>query len=212
VPLVPLVSNATATLDFLEDLLVQQDVAHLLVIGAYRDNEVDPMHPLMRRLSAIRHAGGTVREIHLKPLGSDDLARLITDTLHCDPQRAMSLAQLIREKTAGNPFFAVQFIHVLVDEGLITFDHPDSRWRWDLDAMREKGYTDNVADLMVAKLNRLFWHLLLHARGLPAGREPMGVHRASARTGGGHGHIFRGPGDDRSRWAAARSRAGRLRS
>ena len=144
-----------ATLDFLEDLLVQQDVAHLLVVGAYRDNEVDLTHPLMRRLSAIRQAGGTVREIRLKPLGSDDLARLITDTLHCDPQRAMSLAQLIRGKTAGNPFFAVQFIHVLVEEALITFDQPDARWRWDLDAIREKGYTDNVADLMVAKLNRL---------------------------------------------------------
>ncbi len=144
-----------ATLDFLEDLLVHQDLAHLLVVGAYRDNEVDLMHPLMRRLSAIRQAGGTVREIQLKPLGSDDLAHMITDTLHCNPQRAMSLAQLIREKTAGNPFFAVQFIHVLVEEGLITFDHPEARWRWDLDAMREKGYTDNVADLMVAKLNRL---------------------------------------------------------
>jgi predicted ATPase/signal transduction histidine kinase len=144
-----------ATLDFLEDLLVQQDVSHLLVVGAYRDNEVDLTHPLMRRLSTIRQAGGTVREIHLKPLSSDDLARLISDTLHCDPQHAMSLAQLIREKTAGNPFFAVQFIHVLFEEGLIDFDHSKARWRWDLDAMREMGYTDNVADLLVAKLNRL---------------------------------------------------------
>jgi predicted ATPase/signal transduction histidine kinase len=144
-----------ATLDFLEDLLVQQDLANLLVVGAYRDNEVDSTHPLMRKLSSIRQAGGTVREIHLKPLARDDLARLIADALHCDPQRAMSLAQLVHEKTAGNPFFAVQFIHVLVQEGLITFDHSDVRWRWDLDAIRLKGYTDNVADLMVAKLNRL---------------------------------------------------------
>ena len=47
-----------ATLDFLEDLLLQQDLAHLLVVGAYRDNEVDSTHPLMRKLSAIRQAGG----------------------------------------------------------------------------------------------------------------------------------------------------------
>ena len=144
-----------ATLDFLEDLLVQQDLSNLLVVGAYRDNEVDSTHPLMRKLSSIRQAGGAVREIHLKPLARDDLARLIADALHCDPQRPMSLAQLIHEKTAGNPFFAIQFIHVLVEEGLITFDHRDARWRWDLDAIRVKGYTDNVADLMVAKLNRL---------------------------------------------------------
>src|SRR5580658_364628 len=144
-----------ATLDFLEDLLIQQDLSHLLVVGAYRDNEVDSTHPLMRKLSAIRKAGGGVREIQLRLLGSDDLAHLTTDTFHCDPQRAMPLAQLVHVKTAGNPFFAIQFIHVLVEEGLITFDHSDAHWRWDLDAVRLKGYTDNVADLMVAKLNRL---------------------------------------------------------
>ena len=144
-----------ATLDFLEDLLIQQDLSHLLVVGAYRDNEVDSTHPLMRKLSAIRKAGGGVREIQLRLLGSDDLAHLTTDTFHCDRQRLIPLAQLVHEKTAGNPFFAIQFIHVLVQEGLITFDHSDARWRWDLDAIRLKGYTDNVADLMVAKLNRL---------------------------------------------------------
>ena len=138
-----------ATLDFLEDLLVQEDLAHLLVVGAYRDNEVDPAHPLMRRLSAIREAGAAVQEIHLTPLGSGDLAHLIADTLHCESQRATPLAQLIHGKTAGNPFFAIQFIHALVEEGLITFEHAEARWRWDLDAIRAKGYTDNVVDLMV---------------------------------------------------------------
>ncbi|HXA76076.1 MAG TPA: sigma 54-interacting transcriptional regulator [Candidatus Acidoferrales bacterium] len=144
-----------ATLDFLEDLLVQEDLAHVLVVGAYRDNEVDPAHPLMRKLSAIREAGRTVEEIRLTPLGTGDLTHLIEDTLHCDPQRATLLAQLIHGKTAGNPFFAIQFIHALVEEGLITFDHKDARWRWDLDAIRVEGYTDNVVDLMVDKLNRL---------------------------------------------------------
>jgi predicted ATPase len=136
-------------------LLVQEDLAHLLVVGAYRDNEVDSTHPLTRKLSAIRKATDGVQEIHLKPLGSDDLAHLLMDALHCDPQRGTSLGQLIHEKTAGNPFFAVQFMHVLVEEGLISFDGANARWRWDLDAIRLKGYTDNVVDLMVNKLNRL---------------------------------------------------------
>src|SRR5580698_5838089 len=144
-----------ATLDFLEDLLVQEDLAHVLVVGAYRDNEVGPAHPLTGKLSAIRQAGGTVQEIRLTPLGSSDLAHLIADTHHCDPRRVRPLAQLIHGKTAGNPFFAIQFIRALVEEKLITFEHGDARWRWDLDAIRAKGYTDNVVDLMVGKLNRL---------------------------------------------------------
>ena len=143
------------TLDFLEDLLIQRDLSNLLVVGAYRDNEVDSTHLLTRKLSSIRQAGGTISEIHLKPLAREDLARLIADALHCEPQRPMPLAQLIHDRTAGNPFFVIQFIHVLVEEGLIAFDDRALRWGWDLDAIRAKGYTDNVADLMVAKLNRL---------------------------------------------------------
>ena len=144
-----------AALDFLEDLLVEEDLAHLLVVGAYRDNEVDPAHPLMRRLAAIREAGAAMQEIRLTPLGSGDLTHLIADTLHCDPQRATPLAQLIHGKTAGNPFFAIQFIYALAEEALITFEHAATRWRWDPDAIRAKGYSDNVVDLMVARLNRL---------------------------------------------------------
>src|SRR5260370_2200496 len=126
-----------------------------MLIGAYRDNEVDSAHPLMRKLEAIRQAGWKVQEIVLAPLASEDLGRLIADSLHCDQENAFPLAQLIHEKTAGNPFFAIQFISALADEELLKFDNGEARWSWDLNRIYAKGYTDNVADLMVGKLNRL---------------------------------------------------------
>jgi PAS domain S-box-containing protein len=145
----------SATLDLLEDLLTQPDVQHLMLIGAYRDNEVNSAHPLIRKLEAIRKAGAVVHEIILGPLAREDLGRLIADSLHCQPERVTALAELIHEKTAGNPFFANQLISVLVEEGLLTFDYGEGRWSWDLNSIRAKGYTDNVVDLMVGKLNRL---------------------------------------------------------
>jgi PAS domain S-box-containing protein len=144
-----------ATLDLLEDLLTQPDVQHLMLIGAYRDNEISSAHPLMRKLEAIRKAGAIVHEIILAPLAREDLGRLIGDSLHCEPERATPLAQLVHEKTAGNPFFAIQFLSALAEEGLLTFDHGGARWSWNLDRIHAMGYTDNVVDLMVAKLNRL---------------------------------------------------------
>ena len=144
-----------ATLDLLEDLLIRPDVQHLMLIGAYRDNEVGSTHPLMRRLEAIRKAGASVQEIVLAPLTREDLGELIGDSLHCEPERATLLAQLIQEKTAGNPFFVVQFMSALAEEGLLTFDRGDARWSWDLNRIRAKGYTENVVDLMVGMLNRL---------------------------------------------------------
>jgi hypothetical protein len=144
-----------ATLDFLQDLLTQPDVHHLMLIGAYRDNEVDSAHPLWRKLDAIRQTGARVHEIVLAPLTSDDLGQLLVDSLHCEAERVTPLAQLVHGKTAGNPLFAIQFITALAEEGLLTFDHGKGRWSWDLNCIQAKGYTDNVADLMVGKLNRL---------------------------------------------------------
>ena len=144
-----------ATLDLLEDLLTRSDLRHLTLIGAYRDNEVDAAHPLTRKLEAIRQAGARVQEVRLAPLIRDDLGQLIADALRCDPADAAPLVQLVHEKTAGNPFFVIQFLYSLAEEGLLCFDHDASRWSWDLDRIREKGYTDNVVDLMVGKLTRL---------------------------------------------------------
>jgi len=144
-----------ATLDMLADLLTQADVQQLLVIGAYRDNEVDSAHPLMRKLDTIRNEGAFVQEISLAPLAREDLGRLIADTLSCAPGDAAPLAHLIHDKTAGNPFFAIQFISALAEEDLLRFDHEAARWCWELDRLHAKGYTDNVVDLMVGKLTRL---------------------------------------------------------
>jgi PAS domain S-box-containing protein len=144
-----------ATLDLLEDLLTGSDLKHLLLIGAYRDNEVDAAHPLMRKLDAVRSAGGTVAEITLAPLGREHLGQLLSDALRCEPQRAAPLAQLVLEKTGGNPFFAIQFMFSLAEERMLAFDHDAARWSWDLDRIHAKRYTDNVVDLMLGKLTRL---------------------------------------------------------
>ena len=144
-----------ATLDLLEDLITQPDVRHLLLIGAYRDNEVSSSHPLMRTLEAIRKAGAKVQEIVLAPLRLDDVGRLVADALHCERDSAHPLAQLVHEKTGGNPFFAIQFLTALAEEGLLAFDPDAALWIWDLARIRAKGYTDNVVDLMVEKLKRL---------------------------------------------------------
>jgi predicted ATPase/signal transduction histidine kinase/ActR/RegA family two-component response regulator len=144
-----------ATLELLEHLITDPDVRNVLLIGAYRDNEVSPSHPLMRTLAAVRKAGARVQDIVLAPLGLNDLGRLASDALHCAPERAQSLTQLVYQKTAGNPFFAIQFLLALAEEGLFAFDAGAATWTWDLARIHAKRYTDNVVELMVGKLKRL---------------------------------------------------------
>jgi PAS domain S-box-containing protein len=143
-----------ATLELLEYLIHNSDVRHLMLVGAYRDNEVSPSHPLMTAVASIREAGEQLREVVLAPLRPEDIGQLVSDSLHCELQGAELLAQLIHEKTDGNPFFTIQFITELEEEGFLRFDSRASIWRWNLERIQSKGYTANVVDLMVGKLGR----------------------------------------------------------
>jgi PAS domain S-box-containing protein len=145
----------TATLELLAHLTTDPDVRHVLLIGAYRDNEVSSSHPLMRTLAAIREASAETQDIVLSPLDRDDVGRLVAEALRCAGDSAGPLAQLVHEKSGGNPFFAIQFLSSLTEEALLRFDRDTSGWVWDLGRIRAKGYSDNVVDLIAGKLQRL---------------------------------------------------------
>ena len=144
-----------ATLELLGHFMATPEVRHLMLVGAYRDNEVGAEHPLMRRCESLREAGVHVKHMVLAPLGLDDIGHLIADTLHCDVERAQPFAELVHVKTGGNPFFALQFITALEEEGLLEFNPGSLAWQWDVTRIRATGFTDNVVHVLLAKLNRL---------------------------------------------------------
>ncbi len=108
-----------------------------------------------RKLAAIRQTGAAVDEIGLAPLAYQDVEQLIADSLHCERGQVASLARLIYDKTGGNPFFSIQFLSALADEGLLVFIHDQRQWSWDVNRILAKGYTDNVVELLVGQLTRL---------------------------------------------------------
>jgi predicted ATPase len=145
----------TATLEMLEHLATHSEVKHLLLVGAYRDNEVGPSHALRQTFETIRRAGRQVQEIVLAPLTRDAIEQMAADSLDCDRMNAKPLALLIYEKTEGNPLFAIQFFTELSEEGLLRFDHDMAAWNWDVSRIHAKGLSDNVIDLMAVKIGRL---------------------------------------------------------
>ncbi|PRX97550.1 ATP-binding sensor histidine kinase [Paraburkholderia sp. BL25I1N1] len=144
-----------ASLAFIEHLMTQPEVRNLLLIGAYRDNEVSTGHPLIRTLEAIRHADATVTEIRLAPLQIVHLNQLMADTLRAEPVVCEPLTRLLHERTKGNPLFFSQFLNALNKEGLLVHDAKHNRWHGDLDQIKAKDLADNVVDLMVEKLRQL---------------------------------------------------------
>ncbi|WP_027778717.1 AAA family ATPase [Paraburkholderia caledonica] len=148
-----------ATLDLIGHLATHPDVTHVLLVGAYRDNEIDPAHRLTRMMEdmsgAGTGAGTTLQRIDLAPLGASSVTEIVADSLRCSAATAEPLAQLVHQKTGGNPFFVIQFLTTLADEGLVAFDHRAAIWTWDLPRIRAKRLTENVVELMAAKLSRL---------------------------------------------------------
>ena len=149
----------SASLKLIHTFITDPETSHLLLIGAYRDNEVSSGHPLVLTLDDIRKAGITVNTILLKPLDLHHINHLIVDTLNVEIASARPLAELIYSKTYGNPFFVNQFLTMLYTEGLLVFIPPDHDenwgWRWDFKKIQELAITDNVVDLMVSKLQKL---------------------------------------------------------
>jgi predicted ATPase/signal transduction histidine kinase len=144
-----------ATLTLVEHLIVDRDTRHLLLIGAYRDNEVGPGHPLLATLQTLRQAEVTVEEVSVGPLSVDAVNRLLCDALRSEEAHVRPLAELVHGKTGGNPFFAGQFLANLTEESLLWFDASTRRWVWDLDGIGLQRVTDNLVDLMIARLRRL---------------------------------------------------------
>lgn len=144
-----------ATLDLLADLVTAPDVRHLMLIGTYLDNEVDAKHLLRRTLNTAKNDGAAVQEVKLLPLSREHLAQLIADALRRSSESVEPLPELVSQNTGGSPFFVVQFLTALSEEGSLTFDHSTACWTWNLESIQSKRHTDNIVELMTEKLNRL---------------------------------------------------------
>jgi predicted ATPase/signal transduction histidine kinase len=138
----------------LREVLLTSDLRSLFVIGAYRDNEVDATHPLSLSMDRLRKEGVTITAVALAPLSVAQLSQLLCDALHTSPDRADSLTQLVYQKTGGNPFFVGEFLKTLEQERLLSLSEERS-WTWNMDAIHAKDITDNVVELLLAKLRKL---------------------------------------------------------
>jgi predicted ATPase/class 3 adenylate cyclase len=143
----------SASLNLIKALLTDEENRHLLLVGAYRDNEVEPGHPLTVMLDEAGQEGAAVSFIDLQPLSLEDLSELLRDATHDDD--VGGLAELVEAKTGGNAFFAHQFLKALHEQQLIAFDPAGRTWRADIARIGESGMTDNVVELMAGKIRAL---------------------------------------------------------
>jgi len=145
----------TASLKLIQVFMAASDSRHLLLIGAYRDNEVRATHTLILTVDKIQKAGATVNRISLMPLNSQHVNQFVSDSLTCTPEKALPLAELVLAKTNGNPFFVGEFLKSLFERKLLEFDHEHFRWKWSMGHIQTQNVTDNVVELIVDRVLNL---------------------------------------------------------
>ena len=144
-----------ASVRLLMDVVTHPATRYLLFVGAYRNDEVGPAHPLVRALDEARADGARIRVLAVGPLAGADSTELVADTLHTGAGEVAPLAHALAEKTGGNPFFLIQLLTALHRDGAIAFDAGRGRWTWDLARVRAHPHADNVVELMLGKLRDL---------------------------------------------------------
>ncbi|MEH2407810.1 trifunctional serine/threonine-protein kinase/ATP-binding protein/sensor histidine kinase [Nostoc sp.] len=145
----------SGSLKLLKIILGDRNIQNLLIVGAYRDNEVDSIHPLMITLDEIEKEGGTVSKIHLENLTPKDVNVLIAEALGCSTIFSQPLTNLVCDKTQGNAFFITEFLKSLYTDMLLSFDDSTKQWYWDLEQIQAQDITDNVVELMIRKIVNL---------------------------------------------------------
>ncbi|GBE94391.1 ATP-binding sensor histidine kinase [Nostoc cycadae] len=135
--------------------LLMEEKNYLLLLGAYRNNEVSPSHPLMLMVEEMKKVGTTINTITLAPLMEQDTNQLVADTLRCKTERAQPLTKLIERKTQGNPFFITQFLKALYEDGEITFNHQQGYWECDITQIQSLSLTDDVVKFVAKQLQKL---------------------------------------------------------
>ncbi|WP_239014239.1 trifunctional serine/threonine-protein kinase/ATP-binding protein/sensor histidine kinase [Archangium violaceum] len=143
------------SLRLLEVLTTTSEVHHLLVIGAYRDNEVEGAHPLTQAVEELHRRGARVGSISLSSLAPEQCLEFLADTLHRSPADVQPVAELCLRHTGGNPFFMSQYLLALHEQGVFEFDTHHGYWRWELARLAQAPITDDVVELMAGKIQRL---------------------------------------------------------
>ena len=144
-----------ASLDLLKQTLTDAGHHHLLIVGAYRDNEVGSDHPLLMVLDQLCQAQVRVHNLSLQPLQHDHVQQLVADTLKVDLPQAQALGTLLFEKTLGNAFFTRMLFKSLYSEGQLSFDFNQNTWQWDIAQLQAISLTENVVELMTHRLDDL---------------------------------------------------------
>ncbi|RAM48066.1 MAG: hypothetical protein C6Y22_29905 [Hapalosiphonaceae cyanobacterium JJU2] len=144
-----------ASLKLLQLLISEPNSQYLLLIGSYRDNEVDETHLLMQAVDNMQACCAKINTITLQPLKLVDIKQLIADTLQCSIEQSQPLAQLLLNKTNGNPFFLNQLLKSLYHQNLLTFDLNTNIWQWDIKQIEGVGITENVIELMIENIEKL---------------------------------------------------------
>lgn len=142
----------SATLEILQLIMTHSNTQYLFLIGAYRDNEVSATHPAMLSVAEMSQQGLLVNYLHLLPLTFHQLNEFIADTLKTNCTHSQKLAELVWEKTQGNPFFIKEFIKLLYAEQLLKFNNDAGVWTWDVEKIINRSMTDNVVELMTEKI------------------------------------------------------------
>ncbi|MDJ0840462.1 MAG: AAA family ATPase [Acidobacteriota bacterium] len=145
----------TASLDLIGMLMSGRIKGHLLLIGAFRDNEVGTTHPLRRVVDALKAQGRPPRELSLKPIQAEHLTQLAGDTLGSGFPDTRALADTLFQKTGGNPFFAVELLKKLHADGHVFFNYEKKQWQWDREQTGSLEVSANVVFFLVARLQDL---------------------------------------------------------
>lgn len=144
-----------ASLNLLKTLISKSQKGYLLLIGAYRDNEVSFSHPLTSLIQDIIKEKSLLRSITLKPLNLEDINQLVADTFKCSVEKTLPFSRIVYKRTKGNPFFCHQFLKSAYTGGVVTYNREIACWQYNLEQISQLPISEDIVEFMASLLQTL---------------------------------------------------------
>jgi histidine kinase len=151
-----------ASLQLIKNIVLNDEINHFYIVGAYRDNEVISSDPLMLTIQVLESKNTKINTIALDNLSFEETNELVSDIFHRKDNEILELTNIIYSKTAGNPFFVNEFLKSIYEREFVWYEHASENsskvkgsWKWDIENLQNTNFTDNVVEFMIEKLNKI---------------------------------------------------------
>ncbi|TYQ15181.1 UNVERIFIED_CONTAM: tetratricopeptide repeat protein [Acetivibrio alkalicellulosi] len=141
------------SIKLLTQIMSELSKQKILIIGTYRDDEINEENPLCKFINYAKDNQYPLTQIQLQSFDFNRMKRFVSKLLYDSEENVMEIAKFVLEKGHGNPFFSIEILKQLINEGIIT--HEKGSWKINKNEASSIEIPPNIINIILKRISEL---------------------------------------------------------